>query len=472
MDDRARGRPGARAVPILGCDGFLLALDHLMRCRGQGTHVSQSVLELDRAPEPGALVPAWKSFVDRHPIVVARLGRSLRSGLPVWRVPGPAKAIAPEPVRWWHEPGARGPKAVKSRPAESLESLCLQLRDHRRATRTGAPFNLRLDVLARRDQDAALVVSWSHLLVDGKGVELIVTELGRHDAQPGASDPEAGAVPAVRPTSEASSIREKFARSRAFVDHFSKLATTKFQSLGGPRPVAGPCYCRVITLDRSTTAMVNARAQEMASQLIHTPFFLAAAAIAHARVFEARGLGRGPQIITLPVQTRPKGAGGALFQNHVAILFFRLQAEDLCDVQSATHALLRQFTTMMRDRLDTSFSMMLDLMRWIPPRFYSMFLRAQMRGEITSFFHSYTGPFAPGLELFFGARVTAAWHIPVISTPPGTGLFVGERHGRLSLSMSWRQGAISEQEQEVLMHSFIEALVGEAPQCLTINLRA
>ncbi|MFG0244353.1 MAG: hypothetical protein ACF8R9_16375, partial [Phycisphaerales bacterium JB054] len=61
-------------------------------------------------------------------------------------------------------------------------------------------------------------------------------------------------------------------------------------------------------------------------------------------------------------------------------------------MESATRSLQKQFAQMMRGRLDVAFSAMQDIMRRMPPRPYMTFLRMQMRGEITSFFHSHTGP--------------------------------------------------------------------------------
>lgn len=455
-------------VPILGCDGFLLALDSMMRRGGQGSHVSQSIVELDCLPDVGQLTGAWKDFARDHPMLTAKLSRNWSTLLPAWKIPPNGSLIHPPEIGIWAEVG--GEETLHgAMPIESLEELCIRLRhipDGKRPT-----FNIRLDLLERADGTAALVATWSHLLVDGKGVEILFAELSRYTGD--GVDEDAAAPPAAKAvaTPKASSIRDKMQRSRAFVQHFYELAATKFSSMSGPEPTPGRIFCRVVTLNPRDTARVNARAAEMTNHLVNTPFFLACSAYAHARVFEARDMPAGPQIITLPIQTRPKGGRGPIFQNYVTILFFRIDTEQLESVKATTKEVQKQFAKMMRNKLDTSFSMMLDLMRWMPPRVYSFFLRKQMRGEITSFFHSYTGPFSAGLVSIAGARVINGWHIPVISTPPGSGLFLGEHDGRLSLSMSWRDGAISESEQNLLMDKFIEGLLGEPADEVSVRLR-
>lgn len=458
-----------RVVPILGCDGFLLALDSMMRRGGQGSHVSQTIAELDCLPDVGRLTRAWQNFAQDHPMLLARLGRSWTTLLPAWKVPPADAKHRPPEIRLWTE--ANGERSLHgAEPIDSLEELCARLRHIPDGKRP--PFNIRIDLLERADGTAAIVVTWSHLLVDGKGVEILLAELSRY-AGDGVDEDAAAAPPAAQAVAapKSSSIRDKMQRSRAFAQHFYEMAATKFSSMSGPKPRPSKIYCRVVTLNAEDTARVNERAAEMTNHLVNTPFFLACSAYAHARAFEARDMPAGPQIITLPIQTRPKGGRGPIFQNYVTILFFRIDADKLESVKATTKEVQKQFAQMMRNKLDTSFSMMLDLMRWIPPRVYSFFLRTQMRGEITSFFHSYTGPFSAGLESIGGARVVNGWHIPVISTPPGSGLFLGEHNGRLSLSMSWREGAITEAEQDLLMDKFIEGLLGEPAREVSTRLR-
>ena len=84
-----------------------------------------------------------------------------------------------------------------------------------------------------------------------------------------------------------------------------------------------------------------------------------------------------------------------------------------------------QFAAMTRAKISESFDTVLELMRRVPTSVFLWIIRAQFRGEICSCFHSYTGPFAPELTEFVGARVLNAYHLPCLGTPPGTGIFFG-----------------------------------------------
>src|SRR6266853_901958 len=99
-------RPAPARVPVRVADCFLLALDAFMRRTGQGGHVTQSVLELDRAPDLAKLRAAARRVVEKHPLLGARLRRSWRTWLAYWEIP----AALPEslPVGLWRENGSPG----------------------------------------------------------------------------------------------------------------------------------------------------------------------------------------------------------------------------------------------------------------------------------------------------------------------------------------------------------------------------
>ena len=55
------------------------------------------------------------------------------------------------------------------------------------------------------------------------------------------------------------------------------------------------------------------------------------------------------------------------------------------------------------------------------------------------------------------------WHIPSVYQPPGTGVFFSERDGRLTCSVCWRQGVITEAELESFVSHLREDLLAEFP---------
>jgi len=166
-------------------------------------------------------------------------------------------------------------------------------------------------------------------------------------------------------------------------------------------------------------------------------------------------------VVSVPVQTRKRGARGPLFHNQVSIFFFSAVREALGTIEAATTAMKQQFAEMTRGKLDESFLVVLELMMRLPSWMFMWVVRRQFKGEICSFFHSHTGVFAPELVEFAGAKVTNAYHLPCLATPPGTGLFFCERDGQVNITVTWREGCLSDEERKLMLAQTMEDLFGE-----------
>ncbi len=440
-------------VPFQVADSFVLALDDFMDRTRQGGHVSQSVLELDRAPDLEKLHASLRRLVAKHPLLVATPRRSWKTLLPYWSVPIPPPGGS-LPLGLWREEGAAAdlpgsrviPDAKDFLQAEMMEPL----------PGIGAlPCNARLDVVALRGGRCLIALSWSHLLVDGKGAELLLEEIGR--LADGVDLPDDVPTPAK----PALSLLEKFRKTKPAMDHLTGLQKTGTPSLGGPKPRGGRGFYEVLALDPEQSAVAQKRMEKLGGGLFPLAFFVACVARAHDRVFRHRGRSPEGYGISVPTQTRRRGARGPLFHNHVAVLYFHPRREHLESLEIATAAMREQFAAMMRAKISESFDAVLDLMRRAPTRLFLWIIRAQFRGEICSCFHSYTGPFAATMTRFAGSPITNAYHLPCLGTPPGTGIFFGEREERLNITITWREGALTDEEKSLMVAQLRADLLGE-----------
>ncbi len=443
---------GETRVPVRVADCFLLALDAFMRRTGQGEHITQSVLELDRAPDLARLGTAAARVMQKHPLLAARLRRSWRTWLPFWEIP----TVLPEslPITLWREsgaPGALGPQAREVRDAMArLEEI---MSEPLRAG--GVSVNARLDIVERRNGRFYLALSWRHTLIDGKGAELLLAELAR------LADDLDTPIEAKEPARARLSFRERILKTKPAIHRFQDLSKLGFASLSGPRPRAGRGRYQVITLGEADSSRVRERVEKMTGALFPMAFYVAVTARAHDRVFRHRGQTPGGYVASVPIQTRKRGARGPLFHNQVTVFFFAAKHDDLATIETAATAMKTQFAEMSRARLDESFSAVLELMMRLPSALFMRVVRWQFKGEIGSFFHSHTGTFAPEITGFAGAKITNAFHLPCLGTPPGTGLFFSERDGCITITVSWREGCLSDDERRLMAAQALEDCLGE-----------
>ena len=444
-------------------DVFVTAFERRMMRAGQGRHISCSVLELERAPDTERLRAGLAETLRRHAMVVARPARPWPFTRR-WFVRS-ARAARVVPLGLWREDGTGDgifsePSAAKPDAADVIGFL---LNDAGDSFEKPLLCNIRLDVIARRDGTAWAVLSWRHSVLDGVGAEWLLREIACLADDPAAESRAVSVVPPA--SSRRGSLRERWEATRPMLNHLMAILQTGIRSLAGTERRASRARFECVTLDARRSALVTARAAKVCGPLINTPYFLACALRAHDAVW--RGFRGGPPdayAVALPVQERPRGKAGPIFRNNVSVLFLKAGADEVADPDpdALTAALLRRQQSAMRAKLLESFAEMQRWMMMLPGPLYTLFLNFQMKGETTAFHHSNTGTFAAGLEEFGGAAIANAWHVPALYAPPGTGVFVSDKGGRMTVTVSWREGVLTPAEAALLRDAFLESLTGES----------
>ena len=420
-------------APLGGCDCYLLALEDLMQRSGQGRHVGVTVLEVGSGFEVERLRDAAAKLARTQPILGAFLRRRLPGTVPVWR-----GDKAGEVAVVCHAEGTKW---------RALAGDLLQGRWSGR---------LRFD-LVPSGGDWVLLMSWSHLLFDARGVELALAELARL-GNGGAVESEAGSH--ALPHASNRPWWRKIRAVRPFLERYWSLRDKTVVSLGGGPSLPRQSCFEVVHFSAEETSAMKRRAEPVTGGIFALPWFLAATMRAHAVVLRARGQEDGMLECTISVQGRKRGAPGPIFQNQVSQLFFALPVSGLASIEEAARMLQGQFAAMTREKFDEAFLVMVDWMRRLPAPLYRRFLRREASGQLASFYHAHTGEFLPGLPEFCGGAVLDGWHVPSVPQPPGTGLFFSERLGRLTASLCWRDGVLSGADRALMLASLRADLLG------------
>ncbi len=422
-------------TPLSGADAFLLAVERMMLASGQGRHLGLTVLELG----PGFDAARFRSAVERiataSPLAAARLRHPL-ARVPHWV--------------WSDETRATFPVTAHALGID---------RDSFSETRLNHAGDepVRFDVLPRADGTTTLVMCWRHFLLDGRGAELLLAAVARLAADPAATALENSWGP---PPTRAGGWRARLGEAENFKDHFYKNARVGIDSLSGPEPRAGSARFALEQFSVEETSHLAERASTITRGLFSLAWFLAVTMRAHRAVFQKRGAEPDSYQASCAVQERKRGARHPIWQNRVSQLFFCLRRDEAADLENAARTLHEQFTTLSQARMPQAFATMTGLFRRMPTSWYLRFIRGNSGGHITSFFYSHTGQFLPECEEIASAKINDGWHIPSVSAPPGTGIFFSERGGRLTATISWRAGAVTDDEIALMRATLREDLLG------------
>ena len=447
--------PATRALrfPFTGGDSFALALEGLCHRGWGGSFCANTELEIEGAPDRVRLARLAAELPRRLPFLRAVLHRGLLLAAPYWEVPANANdGIAPLPLHFHRLADVPGDDPVIASVQElRTQWLGTPLHEH------GRPPHVRLDVVRHHTTRWLLIITWSHLLLDGSGIEHFVSAMAR------LWDDPRTALPIQPPTHPDGSAWQRFQDCPPMGRFFSALCAKRFPSASRGRLIPRPPRH---LLDRFTEEETRRSAQvlkKVGGDLMAVFFYAVIAARAHRAVLHARGIRGSSFVLGVPAQLRPKAAAGApaIFQNHMTILYYVMEDAELDDLPAACRLVMRQNVDHLRQKRHLSFTSLLSLARHLPSRLLLRLIRWQQHGELVSLFHSWTGTFASGLDRAFGGRLLNACNIPGVCSPPGSGLFFSDCAARTTVVLSWVDAALSPEEVQIMRRQWRGDLLGE-----------
>lgn len=442
--------PTLPMYPVSGTDGFVVGLDHLARAAdGRGL---DALSQIDVSGQPDVARLQWLAaeLPRRMPLLHATLRKEGLFAVPYWECSGGPVDI---PVEFHRLRGVAGPETSEIASVSALRAL--RMAGHKRCS-LGPP-HIRLDVVRTSDETWSILMNWSHLLLDGTGVELLFKHMNELWLDPQAVSPVQPVVTEKRPW------WRLFQESEACGRHLMKLGAEPFVSASRGRLESGRRCCFWETFSQEETRLAKASLGKIGGDMMRTFFYAALAARCHQAVFHSRGHTNLSYAVPMPVQQRPKDGNGriAVFQNHMSMFFFVLKEADLVDLATASKALMRQHMEHLKLKRHLSFNAMQMLMRRMPGKMMLDMVRLGQRGEIASFYHAYTGSFGEGMSSFCGGEIVNAIHMPTVNAPPGSGLFVSECRDQLTVTVSHLDSCLSEAETDLMRQRWRSDLLGE-----------
>lgn len=425
-------------VPTTISDGFLLALETLMRRTGQGRHLAASVIHLASPPPAGALEQAAAALGARHPLLHAKVRRDF-----------------PTFIASWHpEETAAVPVAHHSSESADLTPLVARLiRDSVIDIFKPGP-NLELHLVSIPKGGAALVLIWPHALFDAVGIDLLLDELDATGTDP---------IEAWGETAAILSPGAAWAAAKPMIEEMRLFPAWRIRSAHERGKRGGPAF-KVFHFSEAESAIIREKMARTAGELLLLPYFAAVA----SRAVKALIASRHPHeetaiLLSLPVQRVSNPHKRPLFQNHMTAWSLLLTHEELAALPDATKSLYRKYASFMRRKLPAAMESLMALMHRCPSPLYLKPAAFYLKGEICSLFHSHTGTFPARARTLLGQAITNACHIPTVSTPPGIGIFFSEFAGQLTATLSWRESSLTPGELLLLEQSLLADLGLQPP---------
>ena len=414
--------------PATSGDFFLAALERFMKKTGQGEHYGVTVVRLKSAPVMADLQKAWDAVFDLNPVVGGRLKRLWRGWQLGWHVD---HRVAAPPIQV-HEGVEISDDLILVRLAGQVPSRPLSL-----------------ELFVQPNQSCVLLLCWRHGIIDGIGLALLVEQLSGQVAA--VSAPPAKTLPRPDVGKVAKKARPAIELLRQMTCEGSRSAWYQDEPLVGDRGF------RVIELNADQSAQAAALQRKHGGDFFQMPFYAAVTGRALSLVHRMRSLPEGYCHLEVPYQIG-KRAPGAVFQNQMATLLLPVLEREMVTRDQAVGHVLAVYKAAMKSGQPQATAALMSLVMHMPVGLFIPFIRFQNLGEICGLFHSHTGTFFPGGAAFAGTEVENVYNVPSVCTPPGLGIFFSDFQGRITITLAWREGCFSLDEQSAVTAQIVEDL--------------
>lgn len=412
-------------VPLNGADWFLYLMDWRMRRRTGVGCVCHLVAELDAD-------------------VTSNLDARLRT-LPRWLWLASLRLRAFPPLRTpaWEALGGAWTGSVALGDLQDEDALLGRL-----ATRLDVEREAPVRVsTARLGARQVVVLSWHHALLDARGAESLMAELG-------------GAMRVVRPSVPAPprTPMEQLWSAKKARDFIYEVSTGDLAWIDAGAAGHKDHFLR-LRLTGEELAAVDAQAERVGAAMLRSALHVAATTRAVAGLLSDRGVATGDLLVPAPQEQRTaRGDVG----NGLSLLFYRVPRAVVQDLPALVVHATQQVRGMIRESMPTAMTTLLDLCVWLPTWMYGPIVSFPTRGRLATFGVSDTGGSLGQLSTWQGAQVRDAWHVPANLYPPGVTFVFTRFRGAQDIVLRWRADRLTQAELDTLVARLRADLMGDA----------
>lgn len=424
---------------LSGIDWAIHTLDYISTKRLGCGQSFQIVAELAGALNEKMFRRHLTSYCESFPHLWGSVRRAFNLA-PYWRV---AKRL-----------GRPGVKIVFRRVGafdEAFSLFCAEL---------NTPFDRHeacLRVLCVRSSNKTLVgYTFDHRLFDARGGELFLDGF-RYFLEKGCLRETA----ALDGGAGLDHWREKFAAGKKINRaHLASRATSGVRRfmVGGMPPKPENRF-KIRHFDEVESQAIFERAEKRAGMFMFLPYALAVTIQMVHSLFGRRAQRDGDVVILVTRDLRSEGKSHMpIFFNHLSFIYFRVHPQETNDFHGLVGKLKQQLYEQVKDKLPEALSESSMLMRIVPKFALAWGFERLVPGIMPTFAFACLGQSAYQSDEFEGLQVLNMYHLPRIPPSPGLGIFFSEFRKTLTLTLSYVEGAVSEEEAVDLLSRVTDRL--------------
>lgn len=394
MDSFLHNLPGK--VYLTGSDCFHLVLDKHAKKYQSGGNVMRIVFNTGDLIDPERLKAVFAQSPVIHWLCNIQLKPGALFGRPYWQYTGKGNHIITR---------------IHSHSVfNEIPDIVLQ----RDIPIEGERF-IECDIIEYPGQRSLIVISWNHILVDGRGIAMLINHLNDIAAGKPVTDINALFPAKEKPLGMLAHIRNMY-KVKSFIEQSSKAPLASVASAGSK--AKAPFKTRIIYYNEAETEQIHRNAINHGARLGPNLFYIACCSHAVNNLLKQRNT-QGTLWLPVPYDGRLRGAIGPIISNTVAFFFYRMPQTVLQQVKQTVSNLSEQMMEQIKNKRPQSYSNLLNMMRHIPVWLYYKLVNKTGEGKFTSFVYSATGEGFNTHTSFMGYAVSGLTIYPSPTFPPG-----------------------------------------------------
>lgn len=292
-------------------------------------------------------------------------------------------------------------------------------------------FDIKKDQLVRfhsytnDNNELKLVMSFHHIILDGRGSGLIIRHL-------------TGNFPIDE--TNLHEVFPKLTKKVGFFNHVVNMFQVKhFVESTMKKPVSFHLHApktggkfkfhtHSFTLDE--TNAIDKNATQSGSRLGANLFQIACTAHCVQKINNLNA----PIWIPIPYDGRKRGSNGPIISNNISFLFYRLIIDESTTVKETVNSIQTQMADQLRIEMPKKHVQLLEFMKFIPKRFYYWMTTYAGRGEIATFLYSSAGESLWDTSRF-SDELSDTLLIPPFTYPPGLSVTFLRYDGKLKMNI-------------------------------------
>lgn len=315
---------------------------------------------------------------------------------------------------------------------------------------------IEFDVIHYISGKTAFVLSWHHILMDGRGSGMLIRHLNNNELVDEKTFSDF--FPAKEQKISLLHYIKNMYEVKKFIETSSKapiVSILQKENKGG----SSDFKIKTLHFNLTETAKIDANAKSNGSRFGANVFLISCCAHVVNSINKQRGK-TGTIWLPIPYDGRKRGGFGPIVTNCISFLFYRLPQTDLISVKDTVQSVSTQMAEQIKIEMPKKYNLLLNMMRHMPLHLYHFLVNRSGKGVVSSFLYTSAGEDIWDMNTLMNNPISDILIIPPLTFPPGLTFSFLRHNNMLKMNIVYSENTINNNELTLIELKINEILLG------------